>query len=96
MQPAAAAVRTRVTTRADALALVVVGAGAEDQRALALFGQHGADGADVAHHAGGEAGDFGRGEGGGGLADQFGGVAPARAEDQGDVVARRRPVSSAM
>ena len=72
---------------ADALALVVVRAGAQDQGALALPGQDRADGAHVAHHGRcGEAGDFGGGQGGGGLADQFGGVAPARAEDQRDVV----------
>ena len=72
---------------ADALALVVVRAGAQDQGALALLGQHRADGAHVPLHGRcGEAGDFGGGQGGGGLADQLGGVAPARAEDQRDVV----------
>ena len=63
---------------ADALAFVVVRPGTEHQRALALLGQDGADGADVALDCRrGEAWDLVSGQRGGGLTDQVGGVAPA-------------------
>ena len=72
---------------AHALALVEVGAGAEDQDALAGGGEHGGDGADVAGDGGGvEAGQFGGGDAVGGFADQVRGLTPSGAEHQGDVV----------
>ena len=86
--PVAAAVRTRVHDAAHAVALVVVGAGADDERALAARQQHRAQRADVALERGlGEAGDLGRRDRVRGLADQLGGAAPAAAEREGDVVA---------
>ena len=77
----------RVHDAAHAVVLVVVGAGADDEGALAARQQHRAQRADVADEGGlREAGDLIRGDGRGGLADEVGGLRPAAAEGEGDVV----------
>ena len=77
-----------VDDASHAVALVVVGAGADDERALAARQQHRAQRADVPFERGlREAGHLGRRERVRGLADEFGGAAPAAAEGEGDVVA---------
>ena len=77
----------RVDDRGDALALVEVGAGEEDEEVLVTA----ADRADLAAVAddgrGAEARQVGRVDLGRGLAERVDGREPARAEDEGDVVA---------
>ena len=80
--------RTLCTTRRGAVALVEVGAGADHEHALAAGRDDAAERADVAGERGcAEARHLGGGEDRRRLADELGGLAPAAAEGERDVVA---------